>query len=85
MKSRSKSTLSQARETLWTSHSRSARGSGVEKVMHIELDTVAEVLTVDDVKISIELLRALANPDPKRTYRMERRGNDVVVMESRKE
>lgn len=49
--------------------------------MLVELDSVEEVITVDGVKISLALLKCLANPDPNRTYRLTRRGNDVTVME----
>ena len=47
--------------------------------MKILLDSTDETITVDGVKISLFLLRALANPDPKRLYRLVREGDVVTV------
>lgn len=49
--------------------------------MEIDFDHAAETITVDGVKISLELLRSFANPDEKRFYRMARHG-DIVTVES---
>jgi hypothetical protein len=47
--------------------------------MRIEIDTVAEILDVDGVKISLDLLRHFAHPDPKKFFQMERSGETVTV------
>jgi hypothetical protein len=47
--------------------------------MRIELDAQTEILTLDGVKISLELLKNLANPDPSKLYRMTRKGDVVTV------
>jgi hypothetical protein len=44
-----------------------------------EFDGDRNTITVDGVVISLEVLRTLANPDPRVTYRMERTGNVVTI------
>jgi hypothetical protein len=39
------------------------------------------VIDVDGVNISLQLLAALANPDPHATYRMARNDDNVTVFE----
>lgn len=40
-------------------------------------------IEVDGVKISLLLLKMLANPNPERLYSMRRDGNNVIVLEER--
>jgi hypothetical protein len=47
--------------------------------MKIDLDAQTEVLTLDGVRISFELLKSFANPDPKKLYFMQRAGDVVTV------
>jgi len=47
--------------------------------MRIEIDGEADVITVDGLRISLDVLRVLANPDVKQTYRFERQGDSTTV------
>lgn len=47
--------------------------------MQIELDAQTEILTVDGVKISLDLLKSLANPDPHKVFHMTREGDVVTI------
>lgn len=47
--------------------------------MKIELDGEDNTITVDGVRMSLELLRLLANPDAKRFYSLVRKGDVVTV------
>lgn len=47
--------------------------------MRIELDAQTKIITVHGVKISLELLKTLANPDPSTLYRLTRKGDVVTV------
>lgn len=49
--------------------------------MRVELDAQAQTITVDGVAISLDLLKALANPKPERVFRLTRAG-DVVTAET---
>lgn len=40
------------------------------------------VIDVDGVKISLELLATLANPDPRVAYRMKRNADNVTVVKA---
>jgi len=40
--------------------------------MRIEFDSTTQTLTVDGVKVSLEVLVVLAHPDPGMTYTFER-------------
>lgn len=48
--------------------------------MRVELDMGAGIITVDGVRISLDLLKHLANPDPKQFYSMIRTKDEVTVM-----
>lgn len=47
--------------------------------MTIEIDTEQEIITVDGVKISLQLLKTFANPDPTKLFAMKRDGDVVTV------
>ena len=47
--------------------------------MKVELDSILNLLTVDGVRISLDCLKTLANPDESKLYRMKREGDTVVV------
>ena len=47
--------------------------------MRITLDTERDEITIDDVVISLDVLRTLANPDPEWFYRFRRDENVVTV------
>lgn len=50
--------------------------------MKIDLETgpgTLNIITVDGIKITLDLLRSLANPDPTLLYRMKRDGDTTVV------
>jgi hypothetical protein len=48
-------------------------------LMRIEIDSVDGVIEVDGVKISLDLLKHFAHPDPKKFYQLERLGETVTV------
>jgi hypothetical protein len=45
----------------------------------VDLDSHTGVITIDGLMISLELLKALANPDPSKLYRMRREGEVTIV------
>lgn len=47
--------------------------------MRIALDSETEVLTVDGVKLSFELLKHFAHPDPAKLFSMVREGDVTTV------
>ena len=47
--------------------------------MRIEIDTEAGILEIDGIKISLDLLRNLAEPNPHRLYHIVRRGDVVSI------
>jgi len=47
--------------------------------MQIEIDTEARILKIDGVRISLDLLKNLAEPNPHRLYHIVRRGDVVSV------
>lgn len=49
---------------------------------HIEIDTEEQVIQVDGVRIHLDLLRAFANPNPNKLYRMVRENDVTTVREA---
>ncbi len=47
--------------------------------MRIEIDSERDLIIVDGVKIALELLKVLAQPDPTVMYRLVRQGDSVTV------
>jgi hypothetical protein len=48
----------------------------------IELDSYTNIITVDGVKISLEILKTLANPSYDKYYQFARSGDVVWITES---
>lgn len=49
--------------------------------MRVEIDSTLHTLTLDSVVISLDVLDALINPNPKKFYRFKRTG-DVISIEA---
>jgi hypothetical protein len=49
--------------------------------MHLEIDTGEQVMTVDGLRFSLDVLRAVIDPDRARFYRF-RRDDETVTIES---
>ena len=49
--------------------------------MYIEIDSELGIIIVDNVTISLEVLKTLCQPDPRKTYQIKRVGNDVTLTE----
>jgi hypothetical protein len=52
-------------------------------LLKIEIDTVQHTITVDDLVISLEVLRALVNPDRNLFFRFWRDGDSIVCQSYR--
>ena len=51
----------------------------IDKAGLVSVDRAEDVLIVDGVRVSMELLAQLAHPNPDRYFRMERIGDEIQV------
>jgi hypothetical protein len=49
------------------------------KVMTLVIDSANETITINGIRVSLELLESLTVSEPQIVYRFRRQGNDLIV------